>query len=165
MQNKIVKLSSVLLLGIVLTGVHAQEAVTTSGGNASGSGGSISYTVGQIFYTTITGTNGSVAQGVQQPFEISVVNSIGETQGISLICLAYPNPATNFLTLKVDASTTLNIQSLSYQLYDINGKLLECKKLEGSETTISMEKFSPAIYFLKVIQSNKEIKTFKIIKH
>jgi Secretion system C-terminal sorting domain len=161
MQNKKVRLSIVLLLCIALTGVHAQEALTTSGGNASGSGGSANYSVGQIFYTTNSGINGSVAQGVQQPFEISVVTAIEEAKEISINIMAYPNPATDYLILKIEGE--LQAQYIA-SLYDLNGKLLEYKKVEGNETTISMEKLVPATYFLKLIQGSKEIKTFKIIK-
>jgi len=63
----------VILLNFGLTKISAQTTVTTSGGNASGSGGSANYTVGQIAYNTNTGANGSGAQGVQQAHEISVV--------------------------------------------------------------------------------------------
>jgi hypothetical protein len=163
-RHKKVKLCAILLFGLGLTGLHAQEAIPASGGNASGSGGSSSYSVGQMVYTTNTGTNGSVAQGVQQPFEISVVTGIDEAKDITLQCMAFPNPTIDNLNLKVDASTTLSIQSLSYQLFDLNGKLLESKKVEDSETRIAMSNLIPATYFLKVIQNNKEIKTFKIIK-
>jgi hypothetical protein len=116
-------------------------------------------------YTTNTGTNGTVAQGVQQPFEISVVTGLEEAKGINLSVSAYPNPTTDFLNLKVDASTPLSIQSMSYQLYDINGKLLENKKIEGNETSIVMSNLVPATYFVKVTEGNKEVKTFKIIKY
>jgi hypothetical protein len=46
--------------------VHAQEALTASGGGASGIGGSSSYSIGQVFYSNYIGLNGSEAQGVQQ---------------------------------------------------------------------------------------------------
>ena len=79
----------ILLLGVVLA--HGQTTATTSGGEASGSGGTATYTVGQVVYHTHSGTNGSVAEGVQQPYEISVVTGIEET-AISLINIsAYPN--------------------------------------------------------------------------
>ncbi len=48
--------------------IHAQQATTATGGDASGSGGTVASSVGQIVYTTNTGTTGSVVQGVQQPF-------------------------------------------------------------------------------------------------
>jgi len=162
MRHKKVKLSVILLLGLGLTGLQAQEAIPASGGNASGSGGALSYSVGQLVYTTNTGTSGSVAQGVQQPYEISEVTGIEEVKGITLQCSAYPNPATDYVKLKVENYETKN---LTYWLYDINGKLLESKKIDGSETFINMEILVPATYFLKVIDNNKEVKTFKIIKN
>jgi hypothetical protein len=161
MRQKRLKLSAILLLGLGLTGLQAQEAISASGGNASGSGGTASYSVGQIVYTTNTGTNGSVAQGVQQPFEISVVTGLEEAKGINLSVSAYPNPTTDFLNLKVENYDNTN---LSYQLFDISGKLLETKNITGNQTSIVMSNLVPATYFVKVILGNKEVKTFKIIK-
>jgi len=165
MRHKKLKLSAVLLLGLGLTGLQAQESVNAAGGNASGSGGSASYSLGQVVYTTYTGTNGSVSQGVQQPYEISEVTGIEEAKGINLSVTAYPNPATDYLTLRIDASTTLSIQSMSYQLYDMNGKLLQSEKITGNQTSIVMSNLVPATYFVKVTEGNKEVKTFKIIKN
>jgi len=162
MRHKKLKLSAILFLGLGLTGLQAQEVIPASGGDASGSGGTVNYTLGQVIYTTNTGTNGSVAQGVQQPYEISFVSGIEQTKGIKLECTAYPNPTTDFLTLKVE---NYDNENLSYQLFDISGKLLENKKIESNETTITMIKLVPATYFLKVTDNQKEIKTFKIIKN
>jgi len=162
MRQKKVKLSAVLLLGIGLTGLQAQEAVPASGGNASGGGGTVNYTVGQVVYTTNTGTNGSSAQGVQQPYEISVVTGIKEALGISIEIVIYPNPATDFVKLKIE---NYEVQNLRYQLYDINGSLLQNNKVEGNETNIIMSNYVSATYFLKVTDNNKVVKTFKIIKN
>ena len=57
------------------------------------------------------------------------------------------------------------LKDLSYQLYDMNGKLLENKKVTGNETSIVMSNLVPATYFVKVTEGNKEVKTFKIIKN
>lgn len=162
MRHKKLKLSAVLLLGLGLTGLQAQESVNATGGNASGGGGSVSYSVGQVVYTTNTGTNGSVAQGVQQPYEISVVTAIEEAKGINLLISAYPNPTTDYLTLEVK---DFELTNLSFQLYDINGKLLQSEKITGNQTSIVMSNLVPANYFVKVIQGNKEVKSFKIIKN
>jgi len=47
------------------------------------------------------GTNGSAAQGVQQPYEISVVTAIEEAMDISIEMVVYPNPATDFFKLRI----------------------------------------------------------------
>ena len=162
MRHKRLKLSAVLLLGLGLTGLQAQTSVNATGGNASGSGGSASYSVGQLAYTTNTGTNGSVSEGVQQPFEISVVTGIEEAKGINLSVSAYPNPTTDYLTLSI---SEFEISNLTYQLYDISGKLLQSEKITGNQTNIVMSNLVPANYFVKVIAGNQLIKEFKIIKN
>ncbi len=161
MRHKRLKLSAVLLLGLGLTGLQAQESVNATGGNASGGGGSASYSVGQVVYTTNTGTSGSVAQGVQQPYEISVVTAIEEAEGINLTVSAYPNPTTDYLTLEVK---DFELSTFNFKLFDMSGKLLQNGKITGNQTSITMSNFVPATYFVKVVQGNKEVKTFKIIK-
>jgi hypothetical protein len=146
-----------LLLG--LGGLHAQESLTATGGEATGTGGTASYSVGQVVYTTNTGTNGSVAQGVQQPYEISTTVGINETS-INLEMSVYPNPTKNYLTLKTEDNS-----NLSYQLYDLQGKVIENKKVNANSTIITMEALPKASYFLTVTDNKKIVKTFKVIKN
>ncbi len=162
MRHKKLKLSAVLLLGLGLTGLQAQESINATGSNASGSGGSASYSVGQVVYTTSTGANGTVAQGVQQPFEISEVSGLEEAKGISLSVSAYPNPTTDFLTLEVK---DFELSNLHFQLFDMNGKLLQNEKITGNQTSIVMSNLVTATYFVKVVKGNRDVKTFKIIKN
>lgn len=161
---KVKRLGVATLLSFIfsLSTLSAQESVNATGGDASGSGGSASYSVGQVVYTTNTGTSGSVAQGVQQPIEISVVTGIEEANVIKLSVSAYPNPAIDHLTLSI---SEFDISNLSCQLYDMQGKLLQTKKLTGTETQIDMSTYVASAYYVKVIQGNREIKTFKIIKN
>ncbi len=139
----------------------AQENTVASGGNATGSGGSTSYSLGHVLYTTNTGTNGSVAQGVQQPYEITVITGVNET-AIHLELSVYPNPATNYIQLKVENE---KLESLTYQLIDLQGKVINTEKVTASNTTIIMEALPKAIYLINIIKNNQLIKTFKIIKN
>ena len=144
-----------------ITGVKAQQGFTAAGGGASGSGGNAAYSVGQIVYTTNTGAGGSVAQGVQQPYEISIVLGLEDHQ-ISLNMKVYPNPTSDFLILNVG---NFELSTLNFELFDVSGKLLESKKITSSTETISMENLPSSTYFLKVTSNNEEVKTFKIIKN
>ena len=154
-------ISVVFLLGFCLTGLQAQQAITSAGVNGSGIGGSVSYTVGQVVYQTHTGTNGSVAEGMQQPYKISEITAIEEAKDINLSVLAYPNPVTNHLVLTIES---IELSSLNFQLFDMQGKLLQSEKITGNQTSIFMGILVPSVYFLKVKQNNKELKTFRIIK-
>jgi uncharacterized protein (TIGR02145 family) len=48
--------------------VNAQTSVNGSGGEATGSNGQMSFSVGEIVYTTMSNTNNIVTQGIQQPY-------------------------------------------------------------------------------------------------
>jgi hypothetical protein len=138
-----------------------QMTISSTGGNASGSGGSVSFTAGQVTYNTYSGTTGSVAQGVQQPYEISVVTAVENTESITLGYKVYPNPTSGVLILTAKLSDTGNSR---FRLYDLNGILLQDMLIESDLTEIDVQFLSPGIYFLSVIQDNQEVKVFKIIK-
>lgn len=162
MKTKQASLSVLLFLGLGLATANAQETTVASGGNASGSGGSVSFSVGHVVYTTNSSTAGTVAQGVQQPYEISVVTSIAEKTAQNLNLQAFPNPTSEVLLLQIP---DFDSQNLMYQLTDVNGKLIESKKITGKTESINVLHLATATYFLKVIQNNSEVKTFKIIKN
>lgn len=162
MKHKQLKLCALFLLGVGLTSLQAQEAIPASGSVAIGSGGSASYSVGQVAYTTNTGENCSIAQGVQQPYEISVIWESNPNDGMSLTCTAYPNPTADLLTLKVENYSN---EDLMYRLFDLNGKLWEYNKVTGPETIIKMRLLAPSVYILRVTNKGKNVKTFKIVKY
>ena len=167
MKKLIILFLSLMLAGPAFTYMQAQQlhaSVNSSGGNASSAGGSVSYSVGQVFNTTAFGSNGSVSEGVQQPFEISVLSGVDIT-GIDLYYVVYPNPTSGKLTLKLDASNTPDIKLMRYQLFDVNGKMLRNDRLKELETSIEMSGLISSTYFLKVTKDNKEVKLFKIIKN
>jgi hypothetical protein len=155
-----------LVLLVTANLLQAQEAITSTGNNATGTGGSVSYSVGQIVCNTISSVSyGSIAQGVQQPFEISVVSGIEDEDEINLMISVFPNPTGGFLTLNIDVSFTSDLKSLDYKLYDMNGNLVKFKEITEYITSIDMSNFIPATYFLSVNDSGKVVKTFKIIKN
>jgi len=155
------KLFLFLLFNFLYPKVHSQIAIVATGGDAIGTGGTASYSVGQIDYTYANGINGSVSQGVQQPYEISTLGN-DEFPTITLEMSVFPNPTVNNATLIVADYSTEN---LSYQLYDVNGKQILNENITHSETQINMENMISAIYILNVNNQNKTIKTFKIIKN
>jgi len=166
-EGKCKLFAAIITLSFSLSVAMAQEATPASGSNASGSGGSVSWSVGQVACQTHTGTNGSVTEGVLQPYEISVITGIEGAKSIKLSVTAYPNPATDYLILEVKdyVQTSHDLSQLSFQLYDMQGKLLQNEKNTGNKIRIVIGHLVPATYFVKVIQGNKEVKTFKVIKN
>lgn len=157
-KNKIL-FFCLLALGVMES--KAQEASTAAGGDASGSGGSVAYSVGQVVYTYESGSSGSVSQGVQQPYELFTVG-VSNHDEISLSMSVYPNPSVSAINLNVGQ---YDLKDLAVQLFDVQGKLLYAQKISVSETSIKMEDYTAGNYFLKITGNNEELKTFKIIKN
>jgi hypothetical protein len=159
-KNKSKKLVFLLALLLVANMAPAQETTNASGGDATGSGGSVAYSVGQVVYTTNTSSGGSVSQGVQHAYEINVVGIIDKQLNISLN--VYPNPTSDVLTLQI---SKYNNEKLMYQLYDLNGKLLSSEQIIAQQTLINTSSLAVSTYFIDVFnQENKKLQSFKIFK-
>ena len=147
------------LLAWGVTSLFAQSGSVASGGTASGTGSSsVSYSVGQAAYSNAIGTNGKITEGIQQPFDIFV--NVLENHMDASVSL-YPNPTKEFVILNV---SNAKVEDITYQLSDMDGKVIATNKLSGNETKIAMTQLASATYFVKVLNLNKESKTFKIIK-
>lgn len=140
---------------------YGQANTVSSGGNNSGSGGSVSFTVGQIDYTSQSGTSGNVNQGVQQPYEIFAVSGIDELgYGISLT--VGPNPTTDKLILTVQNPEQ---SELSYSLTDNNGKIVLSKVKLQQTAEIDLSTYPVGMYQLIVTNTSTTLKSYKIIKN
>ncbi|OQC34580.1 MAG: hypothetical protein BWX65_00243 [Bacteroidetes bacterium ADurb.Bin057] len=161
MQNKRLKLGAVLLLGLGLTGLQAQTSVNAAGGKATGGGGTVAYSVGQVVYTSNKGSGGTIDQGVQHAYEIFPVGIKETTLNLSLTL--FPNPTTESLILQINDNHN---DKLSYQLFDMQGQELSKGDIVGQQTLINMSSLPTATYFLNVVdQENKKVQSFKIIKN
>jgi len=151
-----------LLAGLLWLGIaQAQESINTSGGDASGSGGSAAYSIGQVVYTTNTGSNGSEVQGVQQTYEIQSLEVSEVKPTISL--KVFPNPTTSNLTLQI---SEYNNQEYSYLLYDMLGKALNKGQITSQQTQINTSDLPSATYIINIRNKlNQNIQSFKIIKN
>ncbi len=153
-----------LFLGIFLlmaTGaLQAQQSANAAGGDATGSGGTVAFSVGQISNQT-NGSGTTVSTGVQQPYEISIVTSLGENNQLDLEMKVFPNPTTDQVTLEIDDYSS---KILNYQLIDMNGAVLESKNVSQNNSIVDMREKAAATYFLRVNDQQQNFKIFKIIK-
>jgi len=140
--------------------VQAQNSVNSSGGDATGSGGTLAYSVGQVVYTTNADASGTVSQGVQQAYEIFTLDVKEPIPNISLS--VFPNPTVNHLNLQI---SDYNQEKLSYFLFDLQGKLIKDGKIKAKQTQISTSGLPSATYILYIRNKNKQnLRSFKIIK-
>lgn len=140
----------------------AQESVATGGGQANGSNGSSSFSVGQLQAEPIEGDDAFIIPGVQQAFEISSEAGLEDLTGVNLTLTVFPNPATEILILDVD---TFSVTNLTYRLFDQEGSVVKVEKISNIQTRIPTGNLPKATYFLRVLKSDELLKTFKIVKN
>ena len=160
------KLTILLILPLLfLAGmVSAQSAIVPVGGDTQSGGGSVSYTVGQIAVQTATNSNGSVsvAEGVQQPYEILTVG-VDDYPQIALNAAVYPNPTENLAQLWLNGFE-IPAGGLRATLYDGNGKRLQNIPVTDDLTPFQIGQYATGTYYLEVRDENRVLKTFKIIR-
>ena len=143
------------------------HSLNASGSNISGNSGFVTYSIGQVFFSSITDNNHQMAEGVQQGYQESIEDNTNEdadnipTSEIQIV--VYPNPTVDFITLASEGFD-LNNQLNSYQLFNYQGKLLKQNSIQQNKTEIDLSHLSSSIYILQVFVEEKLSKTFKIIK-
>ncbi len=153
---------NILIMCLLFISSYSQKNTVVSGGIATGSTGSSSYSIGQIDYKTQISTSGFVSQGVQQPFEVIVLDVTDEDEPLVNV-FVYPNPTKDIATINFE--DYLKWDKLKYILVDMNGKIIqENKKITDNNTSIDISGLPLGIYFLNVTTNEKPLKTFKIIK-
>ena len=133
MKHKILRI--VFSSFFVLNGLaaFAQSDVVPAGGTATGEGGTVTFSVGQIAVQSNEEGSIILSEGVQQPYEIQTIG-IDNYPGITLSAMVYPNPTAGNLQL-----TMSNVQlEGEVRVFDTNGKLLFVKKIEGETTEVLM---------------------------
>ncbi len=156
----ILSLLSLAVLFLNTPVAHAQESVSSTSAEASGSSGNTSYVVGQVAYKLISGSSGSAAPGVQQPFEISITELKNDLNQ-DLVISVYPNPSPGDLRIKTKGQFN---SPLSYELQGQDGRPLKSGMILEELTLIPLNSLSGGIYILQVFDDQEVKSTFKIIK-
>lgn len=160
-------LISVCLVCITIISAQAQQNIVASGSSVNDTGGSVSYSVGQVVYTNIETVDGHVSQGVIQPYEISQVTGTKQIENIGLTCKVFPNPTADLLVVEL-LSNIDNINQYSVSLYNAKGELLQIIHDISTQTQVNMKNYDQGIYFLNLIQNgsdrNRNISTYKVVK-
>lgn len=145
---------------LVTSGTFAQTSINTSGMEATGTGGKVSASIGQPFFIEASNAEFSVQEGVQQVYLITPDHVEEVNAGIDL--QVFPNPTNRNLSLNFRAGFN---DDFYYQFLDLQGKILLSNKLTNVQTEIATEGFAAGTYMLRILQSEKSVQTFKIVKY
>ncbi|MCC7298871.1 MAG: T9SS type A sorting domain-containing protein [Bacteroidia bacterium] len=149
-----------MALTLIMPKIYAQQTMAAAGGDATGSGGSISYTIGQVDYISANSAAGFINQGVQQPYEMFSVNMENFESNFNII--AFPNPATT--TINVNIESLINGGLADIAVVDALGKVVIKQSTDRSSTEINLSNVSPGIYQL-VVKTKTENKTIQFLKN
>lgn len=152
-----------VFFSMITISLFAQSAVVPAGGSATGNGGTVTYTVGQIADQKVEGGGRYVIEGVQQPYEIQVVG-INSYSGINLTAIVYPNPTVDKVMLSI-RDYEIPSTGLTLQLYDLNGKFLKTMVITDADTEIDFSEYAASTYQLRVVNQKQLLKTFKVVKN
>ncbi len=138
---------------------QAQNNTVSAGGDASGSNGSVSYSVGQIFYKSVEGGNGSISQGMQQTYDIGVITGF---ENRSIEATLFPNPTVGNVQLNI-ADFTQN--AFEMNLFDAAGKLILTQKIASSTSSFSLNAYASGVYTLSILKDKEQVKSFRIVRN
>jgi hypothetical protein len=152
--------SIMMLILFASSSLSAQEVTTSAGDFHQNSNFSVSWTIGEPVIDTWSASGTVLTQGFQQPILVSV--SIYENPDLNYTINAFPNPTSDFLNVVISNGT---YDKMQYLLFDVTGKLIDSRQIVSEQTEILFSHLPVATYYVKIIENNKELKTFKIIKN
>jgi len=147
-----------LLLGYANRSTGQQlEMVGASGTYTVTAGLGISWTLGEVVTLTSVSPTEAVTQGFQQGdiWVVSVNDAIGKNLSINV----FPNPVVNYVQIKTQSTIGLTILSTE-------GKLIQTKQINGTQTEIDMSEYSRGVYFFHFADSDGiNFKIVRVIKN
>lgn len=159
-----------LVFSLLFTANYAQDiamqVVASAGGyfESSEAGVTLSWTLGEVAYTTLSSSEYIITQGFQQGnlFTTDVEKPNLPNSDIKV----YPNPATVEVFISI---TTPNAKGMATaKLYDITGRMVKSEVInleENAPYRLPVSNLKTGIYLVKVsIDNLKSTKVFKLVK-
>jgi hypothetical protein len=135
-----------------------QNALSSTGGHIKSTGGSTSFTIGQVAYVLKKGTGSYLNEGVQQVFT-KKTTPIEELVYLKEVQL-YPNPTQETFNLIISTKEDVQIR---YTIMDYLGKEIRNGNILSEKSEISLRDLPSGNYFIS-LKSKKENRIFKIVK-
>ena len=137
------------------------QSFNSLGGVINGSGGTVSYSVGQLVYSTDESAGGSLAQGVQRPYRLASVEFKPSAPALNFSIL--PNPTDGDLLLRLsDKPEEIPL----YKVTDLQGRELLEGRVSYPDTPVRLSGFASGTYLIQILNTNnKPLQTLQIIKN
>lgn len=150
MKKQILSIPLLIFASVTLTAqvTLAPSVIAAGGGYAESDNISISWTLGELAVSTLTGGSMMLTQGFQQPFDIGVgINKDQLSWNISV----YPNPVGDELIIRFN---TEKPGSFLIEIQDVTGRLVSQAQIKqvnpGDIFRLNTSSYTNGVYFLKV---------------
>jgi hypothetical protein len=157
-MKELISLAFILASSLCFSQTNTLQIVGAAGNTASNGNTTLSWTIGEPIITTATNTNQILTQGFQQG--VLVITALDNLQNVDITI--HPNPTSDFAIIRLNKEALMNSQ---YKLTDLTGKIIREGKIESNQTYVSFQNLSNATYFIQVVTSNQQAKSFQIIKN
>lgn len=160
-----------ILLILLSAQLYAQEGTNTAGGDATGLGGSVSFTVGQLDYlvsedSLIGGDSlrmagppvGNASQGIQQAEDKTQATVANDYASVEIS--AGPNPAVDFIDVTIK---NYSGETVLYVLSDAGGKVVLNGSSSSLQFRIDIGEVASGNYLLRFSNNNTEISNKSIV--
>jgi hypothetical protein len=144
-----------LLLFSSNVSAQGQYIISGSGTYSELSGGSISWTLGEVVIVTTSHTDHDLTQGFHQPDLYYV--SITEVPQASPVISVYPNPADDILNV------TSSDEQTRMSIYDMQGKLIDVTDVSSLTSQVDVSYLSRGTYMLMFEVNGAYAKQIKIV--
>jgi hypothetical protein len=162
MKTKIHSTIFLLLILLYANMLQAQSGTHAAGIEATSGSGQVSASVGQVFTATNSSPSAYLAEGVHQPYEISVITSVQPLSEAAAHIDVYPNPFTDAVNIRLENRTA---GDWMYILYTMNGKQVMQGRIDSDVTFVPAAFLAKGTYMLRIMKGNTQAKSFKIIKN
>jgi hypothetical protein len=150
-----------LMVLMIPVGVKAQISVHSSWGEGSGSGGRMTYSVGQVFVQTVFVSGvARVAEGVQHPIEVLTSSVEDSAQTLGGVVL-FPNPTAGDLNLQIQGFIP---GVFSYYMMNNLGQCIQGGEVQSAWSLLSLESVAAGSYRIEVTNNSGKRRVFQIIK-
>lgn len=138
--------------------MNAQSATVSSGGEGSGLGGSVSFSIGQLVVESTVDSEGSLSPGVQHAVE-SMSIFVNENV-LSNKLTVYPNPTAE----RIQCSFA-QVFIGEVCVFDHLGQRVFTQALNGKEMSIDVSKWSTGAYLIHFLIDNRSAAIHRIVKN
>lgn len=139
--------------------LRAQHNLGAGGASATSAAGSVSFSLGQVAYTTSANASGSAARGVQQTYpELEIrVPEVARSFDFNF----YPNPNRGTAYLQLPAS---NPAAYALYIHDLSGRLITVQTLSGGITPLDFSSYASGAYTAHIYSKDVYMTHFIFMK-